>query len=208
MQYLISILIGYLLGSVPTAYLVMKKKGIDITAEGSGNVGAMNTYEVSKSKLTGLIVFAVDFLKGLLSVLLIKWLYPSDFISPALALLLAVFSHCFSPWINFKGGRGLATAAGGTIILFPYLLFGWILVWIISFIYKKDILLSNILATPLSLLLVLGKPELAFKYSFPQPKDVDSLILFSTAGLMIIFIKHIEPLKEIILTYKSKGLKK
>ncbi|MCX8105427.1 MAG: glycerol-3-phosphate acyltransferase [Ignavibacterium album] len=207
MQYLISILIGYLLGSIPTAFLVMKKKGIDITVEGSGNVGAMNTYEVSKSKLIGFIVFVVDFLKGLLSVLLIKWLYSPEFIFPALALLFAVFSHCFNPWINFKGGRGLATAAGGSIILVPYLLFGWILIWVISFIYKKDILLSNILATPLSLMLVLGKPDLAAKYALNQP-DVNLLILFSTSGLIIIFIKHIEPLKEIIQTYKSRGMKK
>ncbi|MFN3874029.1 MAG: glycerol-3-phosphate acyltransferase [Ignavibacterium sp.] len=208
MQYLISILIGYLLGSIPTAFLVMKKKGIDITIAGSGNVGAMNTYEVSNSKFTGLIVFVVDFSKGLLSVLIFKIIYPNEFIFPAIALLFAVLSHCFNPWINFKGGRGLATAAGGTIILFPYLLLSWIIIWLISYVYKKDILLSNILATPLSLFLILGKPELAFKYSFPQPNDVDSLILFSITGLVIIFIKHIDPLKEIIQTYKTKGIKK
>lgn len=208
MQYLISIIIGYILGSIPTAFLVMKKKGIDITTAGSGNVGAMNTYEVSKSKLTGFIVFAVDFIKGFSSVVLMKIIYPNEFIYPALALLFAVLSHCFNPWINFKGGRGLATAAGGTILLFPYLLISWIIIWVISYLYKKDILLSNILATPLSLLTVLGKPELAVKYTFPQPKDINSLILFSVAGLTIIFIKHIDPLKEIIQSYKSKGLRK
>ncbi|BDQ01805.1 glycerol-3-phosphate acyltransferase [Ignavibacterium sp.] len=208
MQYLISIIIGYILGSIPTAFLVMKKKGIDITTAGSGNVGAMNTYEVSKSKLTGFIVFAVDFIKGFISVVLMEIIYPNEFIYPALALLFAVLSHCFNPWINFKGGRGLATAAGGTILLFPYLLISWIIIWVISYLYKKDILLSNILATPLSLLTVLGKPELAVKYTFPQPKDINSLILFSVAGLTIIFIKHIDPLKEIIQSYKSKGLRK
>ncbi|MEP0860647.1 MAG: glycerol-3-phosphate acyltransferase [Ignavibacterium sp.] len=208
MQYLISIIIGYILGSIPTAFLVMKKKGIDITTAGSGNVGAMNTYEVSKSKLTGFIVFAVDFIKGFISVVLMEIIYPNEFIYPALALLFAVLSHCFNPWINFKGGRGLATAAGGTILLFPYLLITWIIIWVISYLYKKDILLSNILATPLSLLTVLGKPELAVKYTFPQPKDINSLILFSVAGLTIIFIKHIEPLNEIIQSFKSKGLRK
>ncbi|AFH49194.1 Glycerol-3-phosphate acyltransferase [Ignavibacterium album JCM 16511] len=208
MQYLISIIIGYILGSIPTAFLVMKRKGIDITSIGSGNVGAMNTYEVSKSKLTGFIVFAVDFIKGFFSVAIIEIIYPNKFIYPALALLFAVLSHCFNPWINFKGGRGLATAAGGTILLFPYLLISWIIIWVISYIYKKDILLSNILATPLSLLTVLGKPEIALKYAFPQPKDINSLILFSVAGLTIIFIKHIDPLKEIIQSYKSKGIKK
>ncbi len=208
MQFLISSLIGYLFGSIPTAFLLMKKKGIDITVAGSGNVGAMNTYEVSRSKLTGFIVFAIDFAKGFLSVFILKLLYPNEFIYPSRALLFAVLSHCFNPWINFKGGRGLATAAGGTIILFPYLLLCWIIIWVISFLYKKDILLANVLATPLSLLIVFGKPELAVKYSFPQPKDIGTLIIFSAAGLIIIFIKHIEPLKEIIQTYKSKGIKK
>lgn len=183
----------------------MKKKGIDITTAGSGNVGAMNSYEVSKSKLTGIIVFAVDFLKGLLSVLVVKAIYPEEFIFPALAILFAVFSHCFNPWINFKGGRGLATAAGGTIIFFPYLLLSWILLWVISYLFRKDILLSNILATPFSFLLILSKPELAFKYIFPQPKSINEMILFSAAGLLIIFIKHIEPLKEIIQNFKTKG---
>lgn len=187
---------------------MMKKKGIDITAAGSGNVGAMNTYEVSKSKLTGFLVFAIDFLKGLLSVLIMNWIYPNEFIFPSIALLFSVFSHCFNPWIDFKGGRGLATAAGGTIILFPYLLFSWIIIWIISYIYKKDILLSNIIATPLALFIILGKPELALKYVFPQPKSIETMILFTVAGLVIIFIKHIEPLKEFIQTYKSRGLKK
>jgi glycerol-3-phosphate acyltransferase PlsY len=183
----------------------MKKKGIDITETGSGNVGAMNTYEVSNSKLLGIFVFIVDFLKGLLSVLLTEWIFPSEFIFPSLAIIFSLFSHCFNPWINFKGGRGLATAAGGTILFFPYLLIAWILIWLISYLYKKDILLSNILATPLSLLIILSKPDLAMKYVFPQPNNIDSLILLSTSGLMIIFIKHIEPLKEIIKTYKSKG---
>lgn len=207
MQYFISILIGYLLGSIPTAYLLMKSKGVDITSAGSGNVGAMNSFEVSGSKLIGLTVFSIDFTKGFLSVLILKHLYPDQFIYPAISLLMAVFSHCFNPWIQFKGGRGLATAAGGTLILFPYLLLSWVLVWVISYLYKKDILLSNILATPLSLLLVLGKPDLAVKYAFPQP-SIDLLILFSLSGLLIIFIKHIDPLKEIIKNYKSRGYKK
>lgn len=208
MQYLISILTGYLLGSIPTAYLVMKSKGIDITQTGSGNVGAMNSFEVSGSKLIGFIVFIIDFLKGLFPVLLLKFIYPDQFIYPATGLIFSVFSHCFNPWIRFKGGRGLATAAGGTILFFPYLLVSWIFLWIISYLFKKDILLSNILATVFSIFPVISKPELAVKYTFPKPENTEILVLFSISGLLIIFIKHIEPLVEIITNIKSKGLKR
>lgn len=208
MQYLISILTGYLLGSIPTAYLVMKSKGIDITQTGSGNVGAMNSFEVSGSKLIGFIVFIIDFLKGLFPVLLLKFIYPDQFIYPATGLLFSVFSHCYNPWIRFKGGRGLATAAGGTILFFPYLLVSWIFLWIISYLFKKDILLSNILATVFSIFPVISKPELAVKYTFPKPENTEILVLFSISGLLIIFIKHIEPLVEIITNIKSKGLKR
>lgn len=186
----------------------MKSKGIDITKAGSGNVGAMNSFEVSGSKLIGFIVFIIDFLKGLFTVLILKWIFPDQFIYPAIGLLFSVFSHCFNPWIQLKGGRGLATAAGGTIILFPYLLVAWISLWIISYLFKKDILLSNILATVFSIFPIISKPELAIKYTFPKTENTEVLVLFSIAGLLIIFIKHIEPLLEIIKEIKSKGLLK
>ena len=72
MDYLFSCIIGYLLGSFPTAFLILKKiKGIDITTKGSGNVGAMNSYEVTNSKKFGIFVLIVDLLKGLLSVIVV-----------------------------------------------------------------------------------------------------------------------------------------
>ena len=109
-----SSIIGFLLGSFPTGFIFLKKaKGVDITKEGSGNVGAMNSFEVSNSKLIGYSVFLIDFLKGSASVLIPSFLFPDQFIFPAISLLFAVFSHCYNPWLNFKGGRGLSTAAGG-----------------------------------------------------------------------------------------------
>lgn len=199
MEYLFSSIIGYLFGSIPTAFLVLKKsKGIDITNTGSGNVGAMNSYEVTNSKFIGILVFLIDFIKGLLAVLITRLIFNDVFIYTALALLFALFSHCFNPWINFKGGRGLATAAGGTIILFPYLLFVWIVLWILIYIFKRDILTANIFATVISLFTVYLTKNIALDYVFAANVTSSELILFTTSGLLIIFIKHIEPLKEII----------
>ncbi|MCU0414768.1 MAG: glycerol-3-phosphate acyltransferase [Ignavibacteriaceae bacterium] len=204
MEYLISSTIGYLLGSFPSAYILLKKsRGKDITKEGSGNVGAMNSFEVTNSKLIGISVFLIDFLKGLASTLIPIFLFSGEFIYPALSLLFAVFSHCYNPWINFKGGRGLATAAGGAAFMFPYLLIIWALLWVIFMVMRKNILLANISSTVLSLFVVYGTSEVAVKYAFPQPVNLDVLLMISSAALIIIFIKHIEPLKELIAEQKN-----
>ena len=204
MEYLLSSVIGYLLGSFPTAYIFIKQsKGIDITNEGSGNVGAMNSFEVTKSKVIGYSVFLVDFLKGFSSALIPVLLFPNEFIYPALSLLFAVFSHCYNPWINFKGGRGLATAAGGAAFMFPFLLIVWSVLWAILYVMRKNIILANISSTVLSLLVVFGTSDIAVKYAYPKPVNLGVLLLVSSAVLVIIFIKHIEPLKELISEIKT-----
>lgn len=204
MEYLLSSLIGYLLGSFPTAYIFLQKtKGLDITKEGSGNVGAMNSFEVSNSKFVGISVLFIDLLKGGASVLIPILVFGNVFIYPAIGLLFAVFSHCYNPWIFFKGGRGLATAAGGAAIIFPYLLAVWVILWVLFYVMRKDILLANIAATILSVLLLFGTYRIAFNYAFPKPAGVDILLTASSSILIIIFIKHIEPLKELIQKQKN-----
>jgi glycerol-3-phosphate acyltransferase PlsY len=204
MSYLYCSLIGYLLGSLPTAYIVMKKThNVDITETGSGNVGAMNSFEISNSKIIGILVFLIDALKGLLSVYLCLLLFPKDFIYPALALFFAVFSHCFNPWLKFKGGRGLATAVGGSVILSPFIPAAWCVLWVLVYLFKKDILLANIAAVVLTLLLSISTIEIIYKYSYPTPDSYSTLVMFVASMLTVIFIKHMEPLKEIMDKYKS-----
>jgi glycerol-3-phosphate acyltransferase PlsY len=187
-----------MLGSIPTAYLTLKTKGIDITATGTGNVGAMNSFEVSNSKIIGLFVFFGDAIKGLLSVYIPLLFLPYSFEYPALALLFAILSHCYNPWIGFRGGRGLATALGGTLIIAPFIPAIWILTWIFSYLVKRDILLGNILANCISLLACLSFPVFFYRYSFPKPESLSALVFFSAAFLIIIFIKHIDPMLELL----------
>ncbi len=199
MEYLLSAIIGYLFGSIPSAYLILKKKkGIDITNSGTGNVGAMNSYEITNSKSIGLLVLFLDFIKAVIPVIIILLFLESSFLMASISVLFAIFSHCFNPWLEFKGGRGLATAAGGSAIIFPFLLIAWILFWALVYMIKKDIHIANILAVILSLVAVLAYPEYLIQFAYPHPVLVNELILFTSAGLLIIFIKHIEPLKEII----------
>jgi glycerol-3-phosphate acyltransferase PlsY len=199
MEYLTASILGYLLGSIPTAYLLLKKiKGIDITATGSGNVGAMNSYEITNSKITGIIVLVIDALKGFLSVFIVTILFPNNFGYPALALIFAILSHCFNPWLDFKGGRGLATAAGGAIFIFPFMLVAWLVLWTIIYVLKKDILVANIFATILSLMVSFATSNIAVRFCNPSPESLSELMIFTTAVLVLIFIKHIEPLKDIL----------
>ena len=198
MFYALSAIIGYLLGSVPTAYLVLKGKGIDITEAGTGNVGAMNSYEVTNSKYIGIFVFMADAIKGLLSVYIPLFFFPYGFEYAAFALLFAVLSHCFNPWLGFKGGRGLATALGGTLLIAPFLGTIWVIVWVFTFIIKKDILLGNILANILVMLVSFCFPEYFFRFAFPRPDSVSSLMFFTTCLMIIIFIKHVDPMIELL----------
>lgn len=205
MEYLIIALFSYLIGSFPTAFVLLKKvKQIDITQNGSGNVGALNSYEVSNSKLIGVTVLLIDALKGFGIVYLSKILFGNDFLTGSISLLFGVIGHCFSPWIKFKGGRGLATAAGGSLILAPAILILWLLFWLIAYLFRKNIHFGNITATILTGLLSLSSSDILNKYSIP-PADENFLFGVSVMLLMIvIFIKHIKPLKEYIDQQKNK----
>ena len=203
MEYFISSVVGYIFGSFPTAYLLLKKtRKIDVSENGSQNVGAMNTYKVSKSKSLALIVMIIDMAKGALSAFLTIQLLGESFIIPALASIFAVLGHCYSPWLQFKGGRGLATAAGCCAIIFPYLLLIWVVLWLIFYLIKKNVHFSNISASIMSVILVFNTIDTAIKYSYPTAPDVSVLILFVVGGMTIILIRHVDPLKELI--YEKK----
>lgn len=107
----ILLLIGaYLLGSVPTGLLLAKAFGIDIREAGSGNIGATNVYRTVGRKL-GIITLICDCLKGLIPVLIARWLDLPDIWVAAIGLA-ALLGHVYTVWLKFKGGKGVATALG------------------------------------------------------------------------------------------------
>jgi len=208
MEIVLSFLIGYSFGSLPTAYIIIKKRtGLDITENGSGNVGAHNSYDISKSKLIGLLVLLIDLLKGLLSILLVRFLFGENFLNEMLALCAAVLSHCFSPWIKFKGGRGLATSLGGVLIISIPILLIWIVIWIFTFILRKDIHFANFLASILTVILSFFFSEILIKYTNPIPGSELQFIIFVSVLFLIIILKHIQPIKEYLLLLQNKKLK-
>lgn len=196
MQYPIIFVISYLFGSIPAAYLFLKFiHKTDITDSGSGNVGALNSMRVSSSAATGIAVFLFDFGKGLLSVYLASLISPENFFAVALALLASVTAHCFNPWLKFKGGRGLATGAGGVLMISPVILILWLVLWAIGYAFRKDIHFASASATLLSVALVWNAGDIINKYTFPPAAELIYLQITTTALFAIIFIKHWEPLK-------------
>lgn len=208
MEYSLSFIIGILIGSFPTAYIFLKKfKGIDITESGSGSVGAMNSIRVSKSKFLGVVIFVIDFLKGYLTVYIIQLLFGDLFSYLLLGLIGAVASHCYSFWIKFKGGRGLATAAGGALFISYPLLLIWIVMWAIAYAFRRNIHFSNFTSTLLTAILSFTSADVLNRLSnFHADRNIEFSFLVSIV-LIIILTRHIEPIKDYIKQQAEKSKK-
>ncbi|MGH9374294.1 MAG: glycerol-3-phosphate 1-O-acyltransferase PlsY [Vicinamibacterales bacterium] len=111
------ILIGYLAGSVPFAFLLARRAGIDVRIAGSGNVGATNVLRTAGA-WRGVAVMALDVGKGAVAVMLAS-LTTSGATVTALAAAAAVVGHIYPVWLRFHGGKGVAVAAGVFAVLTP-----------------------------------------------------------------------------------------
>lgn len=115
---ILAVMLSYLLGSVPTGlWLGLWLRGVDIRESGSHNIGATNTMRVLGKKL-GVAALVADILKGVIPVLLIARLSPWEY-APLACGLAAILGHVTSPWVRFKGGKGVATSAGAFLALAP-----------------------------------------------------------------------------------------
>lgn len=121
MSSVIAIVIAYLLGTLPTGYLLTRYiAGVDLRSIGSGGTGATNAQRALGTRW-GVIVLVVDLLKGAAAVLVARWLDASD-MSVALAGVAAVGGHCWPVWLRFRGGKGVATGAGAAFAISPWTL--------------------------------------------------------------------------------------
>ena len=139
---------SYLVGSIPTAYLVVKwLKRIDVRRVGSGNVGATNVTRVAGPR-AGLFVFLIDVTKGLAAVLVIApWCLPSA--TPQLRFgcgLCAVLGHTFPVFLGFRGGKGVATTIGVLFGTVPMAAAAYLLVWTVCFLIWRYVSVSSLAA--------------------------------------------------------------
>lgn len=142
------LLSAYLLGSIPFAFLLVRvRAGLDIRQHGSGTVGATNASRVLGPGW-GLAVMLLDAGKGLLAV----WLATTVTGHPAwhtAALCAAVAGHCFPVWLAFHGGKGLATTAGGLLLLSPVTLGLSAGVWLLGLVAFRVVAVASSLAAAL-----------------------------------------------------------
>jgi glycerol-3-phosphate acyltransferase PlsY len=116
---IVAIILGYLLGSIPTAYIVTRLfKGKDIRQLGGGNVGGLNTYR-EVGFLPALVVGLIDMGKGAAAVAIACWLLDASQLFVMLAGLAAVIGHMWMVFIRFSGGKGMGAAFGALAILLP-----------------------------------------------------------------------------------------
>lgn len=120
LEIVLGLLIAYLIGTIPTSYLVGRfRRGVDIRSVGSRNMGAMNTF-YSVGFWWGMLVLTVDICKGVLAVLVARWL-GLPLLAELAAGALAVVGHAFPVFMNFRGGKGGATAIGVLVcLMFPW----------------------------------------------------------------------------------------
>jgi acyl phosphate:glycerol-3-phosphate acyltransferase len=123
MEVLLAAAIGYLLGAIPTGMVVAKLyRNVDLTAHGSGRTGATNVLRTLGSGAAA-VAFAGDFLKGVLAVAAVKFfIAPDNTWIEMVAAIAAVVGHSYSVFIGFKGGRGVVTGFGASLVAAPVLI--------------------------------------------------------------------------------------
>ncbi len=190
MQLLALALAAYLLGSLPSAYLVVRlARKTDITQAESGSVGALNAFRATGSGWVGVLVLVLDVLKGALAVLLAG--DGASLSTQALMATLVVAGHNWPVWLGGKGGKGLAAAAGALTVFMPLSVPVWGVVWAIGYVASGYIALGTIAATAL-LPILLGMVA-GWSYG-----------LAALAPCLLILLRHREKMRRLLLGAEPK----
>ena len=191
MSAFLFVILSYLLGSIPVGLAVSRKiKGIDIREHGSRNVGATNVFRIVGKKW-GILVFALDALKGYLAVK-IPALWFGDSISFFVLILCGIatiLGHTFSVWLAFQGGKGVATSLGVFLALAFLPTVATFAIWVGVFAVTRIISLSSLFAAfcfPVAILLL----------SRSQP-GFDWLLFISILLVFFIFYTHRENIRRL-----------
>lgn len=203
-NYLTNVLVffsSYILGCLSFAFLFVKKlAGKNVLNEGSGNAGALNSYEITGKKYIGLLVFITDFLKGALAVFLAGWLGNHNIQTITLAAVAVVLGHNFNIFLKLKGGRGLSTAAGAFVIINPLIVVFWCLMFLAGYhMIKKQVHVAAVTGTIFAPLILYYTPfPLVRIFLFEKNYSQWSLILATCLTCLIILLKHIKPIYDLI----------
>lgn len=173
---MLAIVLGYLAGSVPFAYLLARRRGVDVRVAGSGNVGAANVLRTT-GPWRGVIVMALDMAKGISAVVLA---YAMAGNAPTIALsgAAAVVGHIYPVWLRFHGGKGVAVAAGVFTLLSPGATAAAAAIFLVIAWVTRYISLASISAT-------VALPPMAWVFGAP-----DAVVLVAAGTAVLILFRH------------------
>ena len=179
--YLITAAVGYLLGSIPFGYLLVRIfKGEDVRAIGSGNIGATNV--ARKSPALGVATLVLDAAKGLAAVLAARLLFsgPQQQLIMTTAAFFAVLGHLFPVWLKFRGGKGVATSLGAFVLLTPKSILCLVVVFLLVAVAFRYVSLGSVAVAA-------AFPLLA--WALREYVDSRQLILITLVSALVIW-KH------------------
>ncbi|BCM92482.1 glycerol-3-phosphate acyltransferase [Abditibacteriota bacterium] len=200
MSLVLALVLSFVLGSIPFGVLLGKMRGVDVRSIGSGNIGATNVWR-ALGPTFGVLAFALDVLKGGAGPLIGRWLVHDSDWGIAFCGIAAVAGHIFSPFLGFKGGKGISTSLGALFGLIPVVGIAAFGVWCVVLALTRMISAASVAAC-------IALPFLALLIRWPTPTP---LPFFIVALLMSIFalVKHIPNLKRIAAKTEPKlGTKK
>ncbi len=185
----LTVLLSYLVGAIPFGYLIARGRGVDIRKHGSGNIGATNVGRVL-GRPFGVLVFLLDFVKGALPALVARWLasvaelgLPPDSL-PMAAAVAAFLGHLYPIYLRFRGGKGVATAAGAVSVLLPGPALAALLSWLVVVLVSRYVSLASLVsATVLCVFRVLFTPQ-------PWNEEHRILTWFCLIAAGLIFLRH------------------
>jgi glycerol-3-phosphate acyltransferase PlsY len=194
---ILAILLSYLLGAVPFGLLFSKLfSDVDIRTVGSGNIGATNVLRAAGKK-AAILTLLTDTLKGMVPVLIVKYFFQDDAIT-VLTGAAAILGHNFPVYLNFKGGKGVATSYGVILAVVPWIGCICILVWVlVAYIWRYSSLSALVSFTS-----YLGLTFLA-NSSLPKPYGLLSLFIFG-----MIYYRHRGNIKRLLSGTEPKIGKK
>ena len=176
MNAVLAVTLGYLVGSIPFAYLLSRHHGIDLRRAGSGNVGASNVLRTT-GVWAAVLAMMLDGVKGTLAVLMAQ-LLSGSLIATVAAAFASILGHVYPVWLRFRGGKGVATAAGAFALLAPEAMGIAAAVFLIAVSLTRFISVGSI-AGALTLVIVAGIT------------DVPGVVAIgATASTLIIVYRH------------------
>ncbi len=146
-------ILAYLVGGIPFGLLLTKKfTSIDVRESGSGSIGATNVLRVLKesnpalAKKIAISTLILDALKGLVILALARWVFDLSYETQWMVAILSIIGHCYSPYLKFEGGKGVATGMGVMLFMLPIETILAIITWFIAGKVLKISSLSSLIA--------------------------------------------------------------